>query len=183
MKEAYRISNFFSEEDLAVINKIVDNATMEKEDIVLGRALYIVSLPYDILGRVGEKVSAILGKELRIGSASYAEYRKEYGQPNLPPHYDGDNNDLIVDFQLKSNTSWGIGLDTEFFPMEDNEAIAFNPNERAHWRPHKEFLDGEYIGVIFFRFPDSTGAIDYSHKRYSQNDPIFDEARAYRDSL
>jgi hypothetical protein len=183
MENVYRISNLFSEEDLAVINKIADETSMEKEDRVLGRAIYFIRIPTDILDRANKRIGQELGRDLRIHGISCAEYRKDYGQPNLPPHFDGDNNELIVDYQLRSNTHWGLGLDTEFFPMQDNEAIAFNPNEKAHWRPHKEFKDEEYVFMIFFRFPDNTGLINYSHKRYNQNNPIFDAAKAFRDSI
>jgi hypothetical protein len=66
--------------------------------------------------------------------------------------------------------------------LEDNDAVIFHPNESIHWRPHAEFKDGEFVRVMFIRFmlPDGT---DYSYKRASLNDPVFDEVHALRDSL
>jgi hypothetical protein len=184
MEKVYKIPNLFSEEQIAVIDEIVGAAEPEKEDSVLGRALYAVAFPPMVTTTLIERVSELLGKTIdKEVSSSYVEYRKEYGQPNLPPHFDGDSNDLIVDYQLRSNTDWGIGLDCEFFSMKDNDALVFNPNENAHWRPHKTFEDGQYVGMLFFRFPDYTGKINYANKRYPQNHPIFDEAIAFRNSL
>ncbi len=144
--------------------------------------MYAVFLPNSMLESIKMRVELLVGRPLQPMSGMFVDYEAKYGQPNLPPHYDGDTNDLIIDYQYKSNTTWGLGVDKEVFEMEDNEAIIFNPNEYPHWRPHKTFKEGEFVTMIFFRFPDATGEVDYSHMRYSQDDPIFDEVRKIRDA-
>jgi hypothetical protein len=122
-------------------------------------------------------------KNLIISGMMAVEYSNKYGEPNLPPHYDADTNDLIINYQLSSNTSWDIGLDLKTYSMEDNSALVFNPNQYMHWRPIKEFKDGEYVRMIFIRFRDSESPSDYSNLNYWQNDEIFKDARTYRSML
>jgi len=59
----------------------------------------------------------------------------------------------------------------------------FNPNLNLHWRPKKEFKDGDYVAMIFFRFEKKNNKTDYSHLALSQDDPIFKEANDFRNSL
>lgn len=187
MDNVYKISDFLSEEDLATIEFIMSDEeswslrTEKKEDPDLGRIMYALYLPNDLKARIKQKVEQVIGRALPGDNGMFVDYSSKYGQPNLPPHFDGDYNAVIVDYQYKSNTTWGLGVGTEVFELRDNEALIFNPNEYPHWRPHKTFQDGEFVTMAFFRFPED--GVDYSSKRYSQDHEIFDEARKVRDSL
>ena len=184
MKNVYRVDQFLLPNEIQAVNDAVFVSKQIMDDTNLGRIIIGISLPDPVIDAIQERTEKLLNKKLRPLSASYAEYRLEYGQPNLPPHFDGDNNDLIIDYQLNSNTSWGLGVDGELFEMNDNTAIIFNPNEYPHWRPRKEFQEGEFIGVVFFRCPDySWEEVDYSDKSLWQEDNAFDKARSLRDSL
>jgi hypothetical protein len=184
MKNVYKVDEFLLPNEIKAINDAIFVSKQLMDDAIYGRIIIGIDLPDSIINAIKQKAERLLNKKLRKMSASYAEYRLEYGQPNLPPHFDGDNNDLIIDYQLNSNTSWGLGVDDELFEMNDNTAIMFNPNEYPHWRPRKEFQEGEYMGVVFFRCPDYSGEeVDYSSKALSQQDSAFDKARAIRDSL
>ena len=59
--------------------------------------------------------------------------------------------------------------------MEDNSALIFHPNKYVHWRPIKEFLPGESVTMIFFRFKDVSKKNDYSHLDYTVGHEIFKE--------
>ena len=128
-------------------------------------------------------VNEMSNKEIHMTSFSFAEYGSKYGEPNLPPHFDGDSNDIVVDFQLSSNISWDLGINTELYSLEDNSALIFNANTNVHWRPHRKFEDGEYIKMLFFRFGSHENPSDYSEQRYSMDHNIFKEAREFRDSI
>jgi len=187
MDNVYRVKNFLLPEELEVIEHILTDEdewmyrSEKKHDPVLGRLMYVARLPMPTLEGIQERVEKLVGRKLPQIGVMFVDYDAKYGQPNLPPHFDGDNNGLIIDYQYKSNTTWGLAVDKEVFEMEDNEAIIFNPNEYPHWRPHKTFKEGEFITMAFFRFIDED--LDYSHMRYLQDDPIFDEAHKIRDSL
>ena len=186
MENVHVIPNFLLPEELEIIEQILSKTSHledkpeQMDDRNLGRILYDPSLPYEMLEAIQARVELLVGQKLERANCLFTDYSAKYGQPNLPPHFDGDQNAVIVDYQYKSNTSWGLGVNSTIYEMEDNKAIIFNPNEYPHWRPHKTFQEGEYITMIFFRFPSDD--IDYSHMRLSQDDPIFEEARKVRDS-
>lgn len=186
--------NIFSQEQLDYLTNIIDNTKIPVIDgeyvafdrnngtgqcTHLGR-LQIGTIKPSLSPDIHEALKPLVDPSLTMEHAMYVEYNAKYGEPNLPPHIDGDKNDLIVNFQLSSNTSWDIGLGTETFTPEDNSAVIFNGNTNVHWRPHKRFEEGEYVKMIFFRFFNEANPSDYSHIPTNQVDPIFDDARAVR---
>jgi hypothetical protein len=180
MKNVYESLDFLTQQELAMLDELVSKQTAKVEDANLGRAVYTISLTDILANSIHQKVQDIVGHVVpHLSSAVFVDYNAWYGQPNLPPHFDGDNNSVIVDYQYKSNTSWGLGVNTTVYEMQDNKAVIFNPNEYPHWRPHKTFDDGQYVTMGFFRFG---GDQDYSSMRFSQDHEIFNESRNARDS-
>jgi hypothetical protein len=178
------IENLFSETELANINQMIDDSKMNVDDERLGRTLILeLNFPENIRQKITKICGDILGTEVFFTHGAYAEYSNVYGNPNLPPHFDGDNNILFVDYQLESNTSWDLGIDVKSYPLQDNSALIFDTNKHVHWRPRKNFKDGEYVKMLFFRVCDLKNPVDNSHLNYSQDHHIFEEARKFRDSL
>ena len=117
MKNVYEVSNFLLPDELKMIENLMEYRELHKEDGVLGRILYTIPLPNEMKDAIQERVENLVGRKLdRIGEV-FAEYSSKYGQPNLPPHFDGDTNSLIVDYQYRGNTSWGLGVDATVFEM------------------------------------------------------------------
>jgi hypothetical protein len=168
----------------AIQEAIADCPNIEKQERY-GRYMY-----HDVIWKenatfretVLEKVKELTGKPYMVVGSATAEYTLKAGKPNLPPHFDGDQTDLIMTYQLPSNRQWGVGVDLKVYDLEDNDGVIFHPNESIHWRPNAEFKDGEFVRVMFIRFMLPSGT-DYSHKAASLDDPIFDEVKAFRDSL
>jgi hypothetical protein len=143
-------------------------------------------LPDDIKKRMLEIVDNILGEPCAIAHALHSIYSNKYGTPNLPPHLDGTTHDLIINFQLSSNTKWDLGINHDLYSLENNEALVFNANTEIHWRPHKVFSDGEYVQIIFIRCHKvgSESNLSYMYNTPSINiDKIFSDANKVRDSL
>jgi hypothetical protein len=181
--------NIFSLEELNFIKNAIDkneHKNTHKIDKVLGRK-FIGELEDFSTTKILEKMYKIAKKEtdlpLRISGGVCYEYNKKYGKPNLPPHFDGDTNDLIINLQLSSNTTWEIGLNSKVYSIKDNCALVFNANKEIHWRTHKEFKDGEYVRMLFVRFYNTENISDYSHLNLLQHDDIFKETIKFRDSL
>jgi len=176
-----KINNLFSQEELDYIDSLVlDNPT---NDINLGRLQGgLPGLSLDISNRLTDIARSISGLPLHMSHTMVVEYSNLYGKPNLPPHFDGDTNDLIINIQLKSNTVWDMGLNTEVYSLNDNSALVFNANKEVHWRTHKDFKDGEYVRMMFVRFHNPENKSDYSYQRLSQDHPIFKDAVTLRDS-
>lgn len=135
----------------------------------------------DFFEKMENLVYKITKSKMSMGSVIYVEYSKKYGEPNLPPHFDGDSSDLIINYQLDSNISWRLGLDKSLHSLENNSALVFNPNTNIHWRPIIDFNKGDYVKMIFFRFKRKDVDNDYSHfSKLMQNDIIYQEVEMYR---
>jgi hypothetical protein len=200
----YKINDIFSKSELEILHSLTNSIVIPiKED---GSYVYDTENSNSLctisksLGRVQatgfakgfehifyEKILEIIKpfttKDVTLSNVTYVEYNSKYGTPVLPPHFDGDSSDIIVNFQLSSNTVWALGVDLALYELEDNSAMIFNPNKNIHWRPSKEFKDKEYVKLIFFRFQSIDGVIDNSHLRYSLDHEIYKEVNDFRDSL
>ena len=180
------VENLFSAEELEVLYNCINKPEAVEEDPDLGRSkIHLSTTPeyLNIIKRLEDIASFLLKKDMMHSHTGCVEYSNKSGQPNLPPHFDGDRNNLVFDYQLESNTTWDLGLGTKLYPLKDNSAIIFNANEYVHWRPHKNFKDGEYIKMLFFRFYNKHNTPDYTHLAYKQDHPIFKDARELRESL
>lgn len=178
------IKNVLSQEEIDTIQDTIANCPTKDRQELYGRYMYHEAVWEESAfeDTILDKVIEITGKPYKMYGYVVAEYTAEAGKPNLPPHFDGDQTDLIMTYQISSNTQWGVGVDLNVHYLEDNDGVIFHPNESIHWRPHAEFQDGEFVRVMFIRFRLPTET-DYSHMRFSQNDPIFSQTMAFRDSL
>jgi hypothetical protein len=179
------IENIFSDEDMDHILKTVSNVDFQIDNnLSRVRAIPAIKsmLPLKIIEKFNDIANQLGYPPLNMSSITYVEYSNLYGKPNLPPHFDGDDNELIINMQIDANTVWPLGLNLDVYELKNNSALIFNPNKEIHWRTHKEFKDGEYVNMMFIRFVNYETKSDYSHLKLSQNDPIFDDVRAFRDS-
>jgi hypothetical protein len=179
------INNIFSDEDMAHILKTVSNVDFEIDN-KLGRVRAVPAIKNLLHPRIIEKFNDIVIEmgypSLNMSGITYVEYSNLHGKPNLPPHFDGDDNDLIINMQIDANTVWPLGLNLDVYELENNSALIFNANKEIHWRTHKKFKDGEYVNMMFVRYGNLENKSDYSHLNLVQNDPIFDDIKAFRDS-
>lgn len=197
-----KVNNIFTQEELKILESKLDYSEIPTDSEFnyinhkidnegrgihheLGRLQFggLKDLPQNILDKVNNIAKNVSSKKLSMAHAMAVEYGSSYGVSNLPVHYDHDTNDLIINFQLSSNTKWDIGIDLKTYELEDNSAVVFNGNEYTHWRPHKLFKNGEFIKMIFFRFKDDNNPSDYSNLDYSIDHKIFEKINAFRDSL
>jgi hypothetical protein len=184
--EIYKVKDLFNKEEIAFfINKSEEKLVTEGElNEEYGRlCIHGMEMPESVAHKINTMVSEMFNAELEGHISLCVEYNLQYGNPNLPPHFDGDYTEIILNYQLLSNTSWPCGVNTEVFDMEDNSALIFAPNANAHWRPHKKFEEGEFVRMIFFRFLFPDRFVDYSHMRYEIPDPIFDDVHKFRNKI
>lgn len=186
------IENFFDNSVLEIINEEIKNTPQDHSKYEmqghkdLGRTLHDIDtgslgLKVNIQQIIKDKLG--IGDELHLKNMIIVEYGNKYGEPNLPPHFDGDDTEVIVNLQLSSNTTWGVGVDEEVFYIEDNTAVIFNPNEHIHWRPHKIFKDQEQVTMMFFRFSNPDNPKSYSDKIVSLDDDVYAEINEIRNNL
>lgn len=198
----YLAKDVFSPDEITLLNNIINNTEIPIVDGTyvgcnvnddgtglhpgLGRLQIgniAPQMPQDMKDKLEALASDFAGVKLTLDHAAYAEYNGKYGTPNLPPHFDGDTNDLIINYQLESNTDWDLGIDLATYNLEDNSALVFNANTTVHWRVHKEFKEGEYVKMLFIRFYEAGNRKDYSFVPMNSMDEVFAEIRNFRDSL
>ena len=197
------IDNVFSPEHLDILNNLIaqkmvsivddeqDKHYANDEGTGLSKDLGRLQIGNILTGEIAEslrerviEIASSLSKiKLSLDHGNYSEYSNKYGSPNLPPHFDGDTNDLIINFQLSSNTSWDVGVGVDRYSLVDNSAVVFNGNTNIHWRPIKTFKDGEYVRMIFFRLYNSEVRSDYSNLPHHPDNDIFSEVRNIRNNL
>jgi hypothetical protein len=119
----------------------------------------------DIINKVSDIVKSEVDEtftDLKFQFVIYAEYStKSGGNPMLNPHWDvSDTSTIILDYQLDSNVLWPIKVESKEFNLENNNAILFDSVENIHSRPQKNFLDGEFVKMLFFRFSSSKKLIE-----------------------
>jgi hypothetical protein len=183
-----KVKGIFSEEDLEVLNDMYENAAESyyqdiDTNLFLGRRSVGGMDPPDCVKKIVKLAEKFNDKGLTMRAWNFAEYNSIYGQPHLVPHWDGDDTELLINFQLSSNTEWGVGVDEKLFILEDNSAVVFNPNGSPHWRPIKEFKDGQYVRMIFFRFYNEDNPADHSYLPRDYRDPVFDKINDIRNNL
>lgn len=179
-----KVDNILTPEELAWIKDKIEQNEIEADD-TLGRK-YMGTI--ELTPSIEEKMYAIAKQSKDVSwamvPAMVVEYSSEFGTPNLPPHFDGDTNDLIINMQLESNTAWYLGLNLETYLIQDNSALVFNANKEIHWRVNKDFKDGEYVRMMFVRFANKDNPSDYSHlSQHWPSHDIFKDVREFRDSL
>jgi len=180
-----KVENILTQEELALIKDAIEKNRIQPDNI-LGRK-NMGGIQNTFTPEIEDKMYAIAKQAsdlpLKMAHGMVVEYSSEYGTPNLPPHFDGDTNDLIINMQLEANTSWDLGLNTTTYTLEDNSALVFNANTEIHWRVKKDFKPGEYVRMMFVRFYNEENPSDYSHLNLTQTHDIFKDARELRDSL
>jgi hypothetical protein len=186
--EVIKVDDLLSQEEINQIIEVfiypIENNLEFSISKELGRCQFVPSrIEKTTETKLLKIANSVADFECGYSGATFAEYNLKYGSPKLPTHFDGDWNDLIINYQLSSNTSWDIGVDLDVYDMKDNSALIFHPNKNVHWRPEKLFKDGEFIQMIFFRFYNLKNISDYSHLRYSTDDKIFEDVNIFRDSF
>jgi hypothetical protein len=121
------------------------------------RDTYEITFSDSIIEKITNIANDLIDSEsdrVRLTSVQYTEYSGDMlGNPSLGIHFDGGQDcNLILDYQLESNTSWGIGIDEDVYVLSDNELLVLKPVTQIHYRPIKKFNSGDLLRMIFFKF-------------------------------
>jgi hypothetical protein len=120
----------------------------------LGRlVIHRFKVPESIVKKVSNslKINGIHNYEY-IDATSYLEYSHGNGNPKLPTHIDGDDNELHVDYQIDSSVDWPLIVDDVTYDLVDNSIVTFIGAIQYHSRPVKVFKDGDFVNMLLFRF-------------------------------
>ena len=116
------------------------------------------TLPYEVLCVAKDcaiNICQDLGVEVEgITGVTYVEYNPKYsddGNPYLNPHKDHPSaSDFVLDYQLDSNIEWPVAINKDIYSLSNNSALGIITTKNYHWRPKRQWNDGEYVKMIFF---------------------------------
>lgn len=177
------IENVFTKEEISLLHKTIDDAMSSRDHVYYGGTrpkgfmpktsevryfgktaridIQEISFPESIVNKLTEIANRYSrGYNLRMVETGghYAEYTGLLGTPDLGPHYDGGGSDFMLDYQLDSNVSWGIGMDEDVYELKNNDALTLYPLSYIHYRPKKKLDNDQYVKMIFFRFAETSDA-------------------------
>jgi len=147
------IKGFLSDDEVKEIKELIDHG----KNLAPGGFYSPLVLPdlareqieLKVVGKLLNKIenfaSEFVGEEVKMTHNSYLSYNKKHNleksvSPKLPPHFDSDNyfTKLTIDYQLESNISWPIVIDTNGelyrFDMEYGDLLLFWGAGTIHWR-------------------------------------------------
>lgn len=168
-----QIKNLFDKEDIDLLSGIIESEIAKRElfvwdemsgasfpqkevdgpgyiiqNVSLGKVFFDLMVPESI-GNKLVSTAKDFGFDAAYFRATYTEYSKKYGKPTLNPHTD-KKDFLLIDYQLDANAEWELFIEDEHYNLSNNDALIFLPFRMTHGRIEKEFIDDEYVKMIFF---------------------------------
>lgn len=135
--------------------------------------------------KINEQIISLVNKQIKKQKIDFvpnrigmhiARYTLDTNfKPQLQPHTDKfvTNPSVVLSVQLKSNTQWPLAVNEDVFTLDENEGIIFSGSDQLHWRPKKEFLDGEYTEVLLCTITDTTKTLSQEHLDEMENLRLF----------
>jgi hypothetical protein len=112
--------------------------------------------PEEIEKNMDNYVYPIYNNKIKLAHYSYLDYDMKYGEgeyfPALPPHIDAANTLVTFNYCLDTNIDWEIYIDNVPYSLKAGDAIIFSAVNQVHWRPKREWQDGEFCEIISFDY-------------------------------
>lgn len=148
------IQNVFSDEEIQEILNAISSPYRTYVMNLYTQQISDFRMPPHIKNKVIKYVEDITGKSGFILEYQFSRYElldgENFKKPNLTPHYDGfPEPRFTFDYQLRSNIDWSLFVEGKEFALKDNQALTFSGTHQVHWRAPHEFVEGEFIEMIF----------------------------------
>jgi len=175
--------DFFSDEELKVINKCIEDLKQVKYESSLNAPIIQEKLsrlhieliyPEHILKKVEAFASDLCGEPVIMSHNSYYHYNKKYNfemdTPKLQPHRDFDNyyTKLTLDYQLEKTVDWDLLIEGKRYSLEIGDMLAFWGAGLIHWRENIVLDENETSTVLTFHFANED---DYKKLNDLSRDP------------
>lgn len=123
----------------------------------LSRILVEFECPKDIEETMDKIAKPLYNGDIALCHYNYIEYNSKYGNeeyvPALPPHADGDENLVTFNYQLGGNIDdWDLYIDHKKYHLKTGDAIVFSAVNQVHWRPKRNFKNGEFLEIVSFDY-------------------------------
>ena len=151
------IKNFFSKEELNILNKYCYNKLDENKDYKLDGQSFSPAWYNDPL------MNALLQTKLpKVEKESnlklfptYAYWRYYVFGGMLRKHSDRPSCEISVTACIKKYSDWPIVVEKTSFELEEGDAVLYAGCDQKHWRPG--VYEGEGMAQVFFHYVNQNG--------------------------
>jgi hypothetical protein len=125
-----------------------------------------------------EKFTAIMkretGENFILADMCFARYElvqssnKEIYNPRLELHKDVnfEGPRVVLDYQVASNIDWDLIIQKDgeeninSYTLKDNDLLIFSGTDQMHGRVKRDFVEGEYLELLFMHFSKTGEGVD-----------------------
>ena len=160
------IKNFFSKEELEVLQKYCYNKLDLNKDYMLDGFSFSPSFYNDplITTLLDTKLSTVeLESNLKL-FPTYSYWRYYIFGATLKKHTDRPSCEISVSACIKKYDNWPIVVEGTSFELEAGDAVLYAGFDHKHWRPG--IYKGEGMAQAFFHYVNQKGF--YTHHAYDK---------------
>jgi hypothetical protein len=154
------IENILSSEEVSYLKNVRDKYFhgAKKSSMIYGRLVAPITniddLPESVKNKVTSIASEKTNKNMKIYGVAFGRYSKDFGSPKLPQHVDEVPSQFTLDYQLDGNVDWPVNIEGVNYHSNNNSCLIFQGDSVLHWRPKRDFVDGEFLDLMWFQFID-----------------------------
>ena len=164
------IKNFFSEEELNVLQKYCYNKLDFNKDYVLDEQSFSPAWYHDALmnSLLNTKLSKVEEEcNLKL-FPTYSYWRYYVYGGTLSKHTDRPACEISVTACIKKYDKWPIIVEEKSFELEEGDAVLYAGCEQEHWRPG--VYKGEGMAQVFLHYVNQNGPNkDHAYDQINKN--------------
>jgi hypothetical protein len=158
------IKNFFSKEELKILDKYCYNKIDQNKDYEVDIQSFSPSWYNDPLmnGLLNVKLPLVEKESNLKLLPTYTYWRYYVFGGLLAKHTDRPSCEISVTACIKKYDNWPIIVEGTEFELEEGDAVLYAGCEQEHWRPG--IYEGEGMAQVFFHYVNQQGP--YTHHAY-----------------
>jgi len=167
------IKNFFSKEELNILQKYCYNKLDQNKDFTLDGG---DEHPFSPAWYNDPLMTALLDEKLPLVEKesnlklfqTYAYWRYYVFGGTLRKHIDRPSCEVSITACIKKNDNWPIIIEGKKFELDEGDGIMYNGIFQKHWRPG--IYKGEGMAQVFFHYVDRAGHFTkHQYDKYFKN--------------
>lgn len=158
------IKNFFSKEELNILQKYCNNRLDENKDYQIDPQSFSPSWYKDpLMNSFLEKKLPLVEKKSNLKLfQTYAYWRYYIFGAYLKTHIDRPSCEISITACIKKYDNWSLEIEDKSFELEEGDGLLYYGCDQKHGR--KGIYKGDGIAQVFFHYVNKKGK--YSHHAY-----------------
>jgi len=175
------IKNFFTKEELMIIQKYCYNRLDQNKDYKVDIQSFSPAWYNDPLmnGLLYLKLPLVERESNLNLLPTYAYWRYYVFGGTLAKHTDRPACEISVTVCIKKYDNWPIIVEGTDFELEEGDAVLYAGCKQNHWRPGT--YKGNGIAQVFFHYIDQNG--DFKHHAYDNYTQTFGQKHSPNDKM